>query len=92
MQVEEQKKHAPKGQKSDVELAPVLPNSLGWGSFMALSANSRYQLSNGIEERGLDAFVHNATAKSLLTLLLRFSNTYTGGLQWMWYASKIGLQ
>lgn len=51
--MEEQRKKAPKGQQKDTELAPVLPNSLGWGSFMALSANSRYQIINGIEERVL---------------------------------------
>ena len=39
-----------------------------------------------------DVFVNNAALKALLTLGIRFSNTYAGGLQWMWYASKIGLQ
>lgn len=36
-----------------VELAPVLDNSLGWGSFMALSSNIRYQTLNCIEENVL---------------------------------------
>lgn len=34
-------------------LAPVLTNSLGWGAFMAVSANMRYQLINGFEDRVL---------------------------------------
>lgn len=40
----------PVGEK---QLAPVLDNSIGWGSFVAVSSNCRYQLVNGIEERGL---------------------------------------
>lgn len=32
-------------------LASVLDNSLGWGSFMAVSSNTRYQIVNTIEER-----------------------------------------
>lgn len=35
------------------ELAPVLENSIAWGGFMATSANLRYQLVNGFEERVL---------------------------------------
>ena len=33
------------------ELAPVWDNSIAWGGFMATSANLRYQLVNGIEDR-----------------------------------------
>lgn len=33
------------------ELAPVWDNSVAWGGFMATSANLRYQLVNGIEDR-----------------------------------------
>lgn len=50
-QVEEQRKSTPKGEEKPDELSPVLPTSLGWGSFMALSANTRYQLINGVEDR-----------------------------------------
>ncbi len=35
------------------ELAPVWDNSVAWGGFMATSANLRYQLVNGIEDRVL---------------------------------------
>ncbi len=37
----------------DAVLAPVLQNSVGWGVFMATSANVRYQLINAFEERFL---------------------------------------
>lgn len=39
-----------------------------------------------------ESAVQNSLIKTLVTLGMRFTNTYTGGLQWMWYASKIGLQ
>ena len=31
-----------------------------------------------------DKAVGNPAVKTVLTLLLRFGNTYSGGLQWMW--------
>jgi Protein RETICULATA-related len=39
------------GVKADKELAPVLENSIGWGSFVGVSSNSRYQIVGAIEER-----------------------------------------
>lgn len=41
----------------DVSLAPVVPNSLAWGSFLMVSSNSRYQAVNCIEQRVLDRFL-----------------------------------
>lgn len=46
-----QAKPLPPPPETAKELAPVLDNSLAWGSFMALSSNTRYQIVNGIEER-----------------------------------------
>ena len=42
---------APVAEEAAPHLAPVLKNSLGWGGFMASSANVRYQLVNGLEDR-----------------------------------------
>jgi hypothetical protein len=39
-----------------------------------------------------DPFVPNMAVKNILTFLLRFSNTYLGGDQWVKYAALIGLQ
>jgi hypothetical protein len=36
--------------------------------------------------------VPNMAVKNILTFLLRFSNTYIGGDQWVKYAALIGLQ
>lgn len=45
------KQEAASGVKGDKALAPVLDNSLGWGSFMLVSSNTRYQIVNTLEER-----------------------------------------
>lgn len=50
-QVEAQEKRS--GVRAEKQLAPVLNNSIGWGSFVAVSSNSRYQIIAGIEERVL---------------------------------------
>ncbi len=48
-QVAQQKKANP---EDDVaELAPVWDNSVGWGSFVAVSTNLRYQAVGAFEER-----------------------------------------
>lgn len=38
-------------EEEETKLAPVLDNSLGWGSFVFLSSNARYQTVNFVEER-----------------------------------------
>ena len=55
MQVEQRQLANPKkdGEEPYKPLAPVLDNSIAWGAFVAASTNIRYQLVNGIEERGL---------------------------------------
>lgn len=81
-----------KGLGKATHLAPVLDNSLGWGAFMGMSSNMRYQLVNGIEERVLDVFVPNRSLNSLATLGIRFTNCFIGGVQWVWFAKQAGLQ
>jgi len=81
-----------KGLEEATHLAPVLDNSLGWGAFMAVSSNMRYQLVNGIEERVLDVFVPNRVINSLATLGIRFTNCFAGGVHWVWFARRTGLQ
>ena len=80
------------GPKDDVHLAPVLDNSLGFGAFMALSSNLRYQVVIGLEERLLDAFLPSAALNTLATFVLRFSNCYSGSVQWVEFAKAAGLQ
>eukprot|EP00884_Botryococcus_braunii_P015964 jgi/Botrbrau1/3050/Bobra.0070s0045.1 len=90
--VDQQKKK--KKQLAAEAAAKAVPpkRSLAWGSFMALSSNTRYQIVNGIEERVVDATVQSGLAKSAITFILRFGNTWLGGLQWMAYAKYLGVQ
>ncbi|KAK9917652.1 hypothetical protein WJX75_006886 [Coccomyxa subellipsoidea] len=74
------------------ELAPVWDNSVAWGGFMATSANLRYQLVNGIEDRILATIVPNKVLNNALTVLMRFGNTGLGSAHWIWTAQKVGLQ
>ncbi|KAK9856473.1 hypothetical protein WJX84_010320 [Apatococcus fuscideae] len=74
------------------QLAPVWDNSLGWGSFVAVSTNLRYQTVGAIEERVFERFISNPQLKSLVIFLTRFGNTFVGGAQWIQYAKAIGLQ
>ncbi|EIE22915.1 hypothetical protein COCSUDRAFT_66452 [Coccomyxa subellipsoidea C-169] len=74
------------------ELAPVWDNSVAWGGFMATSANLRYQLVNGIEDRILATLVPNKVLNNALTVVMRFGNTCLGSAHWIWTAQKAGLQ
>ncbi|KAK9835413.1 hypothetical protein WJX81_007941 [Elliptochloris bilobata] len=76
----------------DAALAPVLDNSLGWGAFMATSANVRYQLVNAFEERFLERALSGRAARLAATCVLRFSNTYLGSAMWVACARVAGLQ
>ncbi|KAI0565464.1 hypothetical protein FGB62_17g350 [Gracilaria domingensis] len=77
----------------DVTLAPVIPNSLAWGSFLMVNSNSRYQLVNGIEQRVLDkVFGANAALLGLVTFALRATNSYVGSAWWLPWAKQWGLQ
>ncbi|PXF48460.1 Protein RETICULATA-RELATED 4, chloroplastic [Gracilariopsis chorda] len=77
----------------DVTLAPVIPNSLAWGSFLMVSSNSRYQAVNCIEQRVLDRFlVGNGMLLGLVTFALRAGNSYFGSAQWLPWAKQWGLQ
>jgi hypothetical protein len=72
--------------------APVLDTAMAWGWFMGLSSNARYQAVAGVEERALGALPLPAPARAVATFLLRFSNTYVGTMNWMWWARKVGVQ
>ena len=54
----------PLDEEPEKELAPVARNSICWGTFMATSANARYQLLNGLEERYLVRCSPNAPCSS----------------------------
>ena len=71
---------------------PPVKNSLAWGSFMGVSSSIRYQLVNAFEERFLDAVVKGAGANRAISFVVRFTNCYLGGQQWVSYVRSLGLQ
>jgi Protein RETICULATA-related len=77
----------------DVVLAPVLPTSVAWGAFMFCSSNPRYQMLNGLEQRVLFPLTQGRPIVSaILVLGTRFSNSLVGGIQWIPFAKKLGVQ
>ncbi|CAL5227226.1 g10148 [Coccomyxa viridis] len=72
----------------------VVRMSAAYGSYMAISSNLRYQIIAGvIEERGIEVmFKNNKAICSLLTFIVRTSNTFIGSLLWVDYLRLIGLQ
>ncbi|KAK9841509.1 hypothetical protein WJX74_006985 [Apatococcus lobatus] len=89
--VAQQQKHEP-ADDDRKELAPVWDNSVGWGSFVAVSTNIRYQAVGAFEERVLEKAISNPTLKSIVIFLTRFGNTFVGGAQWIQFAKAVGLQ
>lgn len=73
-------------------LPDVLPNSLAWGTFMALSSNTRFQIVEGME-RGI-AVVCGGVQKPAVNagiVTLRFANNYWGGVQFVQFFRWLGL-
>jgi len=84
----------PQSASSSVKLAPVLANSISWGAFMGLSSNLRYQAVSAVEARMLEPLLAGAPAIVFTTIsfLLRFANTYIGGVHWIQWARWTGVQ
>lgn len=73
-------------------LPDVLPNSVAWGAFMALSSNTRFQIVEGLE-RAI-AIACNTSSAPLVNagiVTLRFANNYWGGVQFIQFFRFLGL-
>lgn len=73
-------------------MPPVIPNSLGWAAFMGVSANTRFQLVEGLElgvTRLLTSYSQSFVNSAIL--VLRFLNNYWGGVQFVRFFRAIGL-
>lgn len=80
-------------EESDVKLAAVVPTSAVWGLFMLLSSNSRYQFVNALEQRAIDPlFGRSALVLTVVTFMVRFGNCFVGGVQWLPFAQRFGIQ
>ncbi|CAM8961697.1 unnamed protein product [Rhodiola kirilowii] len=78
----------------EVETVPVLETSVGYGVYMAVSSNLRYQIVAGvIEQRLLEPMLHqHKLILSALCFAVRTGNTYLGSLLWVDYARWVGFQ
>uniref|UniRef100_A0A7N0UGX2 Uncharacterized protein n=1 Tax=Kalanchoe fedtschenkoi TaxID=63787 RepID=A0A7N0UGX2_KALFE len=78
----------------EIETVPVLSTSVGYGVYMAVSSNLRYQILAGvIEQRLLEPMLHqHKLILSALCFAVRTGNTYLGSLLWVDYARWVGFQ
>ncbi|KAJ8903007.1 hypothetical protein NDN08_006323 [Rhodosorus marinus] len=70
----------------------VIPNSLGWGLFMASSSNLRFQLVEGIELGLARLLKDQDAALKALIIAIRFANNLYGGVQFVQFFRALGLQ
>lgn len=88
------KKAVQKSGDDELENIPVLSTSVGYGVYMAVSSNLRYQILAGVlEQRLLEPLLHqHKLMLSAACFLVRTGNTYLGSLLWVDYARLVGLQ
>lgn len=78
----------------DVPVPPLVKSAALWGVFLAISSNARYQIVNGLE-RVVEA---SPLAKKVppvamaFTIGVRFANNIYGGMQFVDWAKKSGVQ
>ncbi|XP_071728025.1 protein RETICULATA-RELATED 4, chloroplastic-like [Rutidosis leptorrhynchoides] len=88
------KKAVQKPGDDEIENIPVLATSVGYGVYMAISSNLRYQLLAGVvEQRLLEPLLHQQKLMlSAACFIVRTGNTYLGSVLWVDYARLVGLQ
>jgi len=88
----ESRKKLDKSYQPKRPLPDVLPNSLAWGAFMAVSSNTRFQIVEGLE-RGIAAVCGGAQKPAVNAgiVTLRFANNYWGGVQFVQFFRWTGL-
>ncbi|KAM7497144.1 hypothetical protein LguiA_021558 [Lonicera macranthoides] len=76
------RKAVDKSAREEVESIPIIPTSLGYGVYMAISSNLRYQVLAGvIEQRLLEPMLHNhKLVLSAICFAVRTGNTFLGSL------------
>lgn len=70
----------------------VVPNSLGWGLFLATSSNFRFQVVEGMEIALARLLKQREMALKSLIVILRFANNLYGGVQFVQFFRLLGLQ
>ncbi|KAL2927104.1 Protein RETICULATA-RELATED 4 chloroplastic [Bienertia sinuspersici] len=79
---------------AEAEDIPMVATSIGYGVYLAISANLRYQVLAGvIEQRILEPLLHDRKlVLSALCFAVRTGNTFLGSLMWVDFARLIGVQ
>ncbi|KAK4526685.1 hypothetical protein GAYE_SCF26G4601 [Galdieria yellowstonensis] len=74
-------------------MSNVLTTSAAYGLFLGVSAGTRYQLVNGIEQHIFPRMFSSVPkVESIATFLLRWGNTFWGSQQWVMFAKFTGVQ
>ncbi|KAK4525793.1 hypothetical protein GAYE_SCF16G3702 [Galdieria yellowstonensis] len=74
-------------------LPPIIANSLGWGAYMFVSANPRFQLVEGLERLcGILLMKRFHWLMKFCIFVLRFGNNLYGGIQFVQFFRALGLQ
>lgn len=78
----------------EVQNVPIVSTSVGYGVYMAISSNLRYQMLAGvIEQRILEPMLHqHKLFLSTICFAVRTGNTFLGSLLWVEYARFVGIQ
>ncbi|KAJ4846963.1 Protein RETICULATA-RELATED 4, chloroplastic [Turnera subulata] len=78
----------------EAEDVPIVSTSIGYGVYMAVSSNLRYQVLAGIiEQRILEPMLHERKLiLSAICFAFRTGNTFLGSLMWVDYARWVGIQ
>ncbi|XP_048232091.1 protein RETICULATA-RELATED 4, chloroplastic isoform X2 [Ricinus communis] len=78
----------------EAEDVPIVSTSIGYGVYMAVSSNLRYQILAGvIEQRILEPLLHqHKVILSAICFAVRTGNTFLGSLMWVDYARWVGIQ
>ncbi|KAL1557665.1 retention in endoplasmic reticulum protein 1 [Salvia divinorum] len=83
-----------KKSEEDIPVPPLIKSAALWGVFLAGSSNIRYQLINGLEHfvEALPPAKRFPLLAMAFTVGLRFGNNVYGGMQFVDWAKKYGIQ
>ncbi|KAF5778567.1 hypothetical protein HanXRQr2_Chr12g0549011 [Helianthus annuus] len=80
--------------EGDVKVPPLMQSAVLWGVFLAVSANTRYQIVSGMESLvEASPFAKQAPVVAMaFTVGVRFANNIDGGMQFVDWARWSGVQ
>ncbi|CAJ1955819.1 unnamed protein product [Sphenostylis stenocarpa] len=87
-------KRSIKKSEDDIPVPPLLQSAALWGFFLAVSSNTRYQIINGLESLVEASVVAKRVplVAMAFTVGVRFGNNIYGGMQFVDWAKRSGVQ